>query len=147
LGSIAWEALSAARVSLTAAREEVLEVLAAEPLPTETGTAERPLLGKAVHLLGFEDDALPAEYAACVRESLRASGRRPGSTAFGAMVIAFAPERDPLRMYEVGVACGEGRPVVVLHLPGERSELEGAFSLEVNDSMPRQLDALLRFAQ
>jgi len=67
----------------------------------------------SVRLLGLEDDAFSEEDRRAVYVAVRDLDlmRYPG---FADVVIAFAPETSPERMFEVGVAVGGARTVLVL---------------------------------
>jgi len=131
--TLASDTLRAMGVRIEDVREQVLEAVGIH-------LAAR---GKCVRLLGFEDKTMPKIAAEQIRAVLSDKGLEPATSPRGALVVAFAPERDPERMFEVGLACGAGRPVIVLHLPGEAFELEGVLSMDVDGVLPAQLERVL----
>ena len=131
-GGVAAHVLRNTGVRLEDVREEVLELLGA---PDSLG---------CVKLLGFDDEAMPSAHVATVLALLEERGIEAGSADDCGGVIAFEPWRDPLRMFEVGVARGLGLSVIVLHLPGETMDLPGIVSIELGENFEKALAAIFR---
>ena len=55
------------------------------------------------------------------------------------VVIAYRPERDPQWMFEIGLTCGRGLPVVLLHDPGEAPVIRQATPIERGANLARDL--------
>jgi len=132
--TLASEALQAMGIRIEDVREQVLEAVGLHIV----------FQGKYVRLLGFEDETMPKIAAEQIRAVLSDKGLEPATSPREALIVAFAPERDPERMFEVGFACSVGQPVIVLHLPGETFELEGVLSMEIDGVLPAQLKRVLR---
>jgi len=138
---IAAQVLQNIKVRLEDVREEVLELLGAEAGADRDGA---PARHSSARLLGFDDAEMPKEHAATVLSLLEARGVEIRSTGSAGAFIAFAPWRDPQRMFEVGFARGRRRLVIALHLPGDRIELPGVVSIELGDNLENSLAALFR---
>jgi ATP-dependent Clp protease ATP-binding subunit ClpA len=96
------------RLALESRGVEVVQPLT--PEPELWAPVDRP---PSVRLLGLDDEALSEEDRSAVHATVRDLDlmREPG---FADVVIAFAPETSPERMFEVGVAVGAARTVLVL---------------------------------
>jgi hypothetical protein len=116
---IAAQVLEHHGVGLAEVRTEVMELLAADVgdanSPDGTMAVQgRPL--KTVHLFGLDDPRLPDEQRREVLRVVESLGLTcvPENTAH--VLIVFAPELPGAAMYEIGLAIGEGR-IVLLLLP------------------------------
>ncbi len=129
-GTIAHAALEAVQVDLANMRARVSEF-------------DRQKLTVRVRLLGFGDEAFPAEHKDAVRTILEEHEVRITKNEAAELTIAFAPERNAMRMFAVGVARGRWRTVILLHLPGESFKIESCIPIELGPDLPKSLPAII----
>ena len=131
-GTIAHAALEAVQLDLANMRARASEFVPVSP-PNRT---------VRVRLIGFGDEAFPAEHKDAVRAIFKQHEVRITKNKTAELTIAFAPERDPKRMFAVGFARGRRRTVILLHLPGARLGIEGCTSIELGPDFPKKLAAI-----